>query len=260
MVEESKISALVPPRKIFEVKMRIIFAGPTLYGANMPSSADYQLRSPARQGDFYQAIQEGANVIGLIDGVYEYVPAIWHKEILFGLSQGVHVFGAASMGALRAAECAAFGMIGIGEIYQGFVSGILEDDSDVAQSHGPAETGFLPLSEPLVNVRATISRCLLLSQITGDEHDQLQAAAQAIFFKERTYRQLVRSAIRDGDRASAVLAALRTNNVNQKLQDAQLLIEAVIRTPDERFVPQFGWRFEATSFWDAAFPGSGPNY
>ena len=51
------------------------------------------------------------------------------------MSEGVYMFGAASMGALRAAECAACGMIGIGEIYEGFESNKLEDDSDVAQAH-----------------------------------------------------------------------------------------------------------------------------
>ncbi|MBB3607612.1 TfuA-like protein [Rhizobium sp. BK602] len=234
--------------------MKVIFAGPTLYGANLPSNAGYQLRPPARQGDFHKAIQDGATVIGLIDGVYEYVPAIWHKEILFGLAQGVHIFGAASMGALRAAECAAFGMMGIGEIFDGYMSGALEDDSDVAQSHAPTEVGFLPLSEPLVNVRATISRCLQLSYITAAEHDQLLAAAKAIFFKERTYKRLVLSAIPDGTRASEVLAILRANSVNQKLHDAQLLVEAVMRTPDRRVAPQINWTFEATNFWKATFP------
>lgn len=233
--------------------MRVIFAGPTLYGANRVPNTEYELRPPAKQGDFYQAIHDGANVIGLIDGVYEYVPAIWHKEILFGLSQGVHILGAASMGALRAAECAAFGMLGFGEIYDGFASGILEDDADVAQSHAPAEMGFFPLSEPLVNVRATISRCLQLSHITNAEHDQLQSAAKAVFFKDRTYKQIVNSSIQDSDRAAAVLAILRAHNINLKLHDAELLIDAVIGTPDRRFDPEFDWTFEATSFWKSVF-------
>ncbi|MBB4294267.1 hypothetical protein GGE16_006367 [Rhizobium leguminosarum] len=234
--------------------MKVIFAGPTLHGAILPSNTDYELRPPARQGDFFRAIQDGANIIGLIDGIYEYVPAIWHKEILFGLSQGVHIFGAASMGALRAAECSAFGMVGLGEIYEGFASGVLENDADVAQSHAPAEMGFLPLSEPLVNVRATISQCLQRAQITSAEHDQLQNAAVGIFFKDRTYRRVVRSAIQDADRVGAVLAVLRANNVNLKLRDAQLLVETVISMPDCRFIPEFSWRFEATSVWNAMFP------
>ncbi|MGR9217570.1 TfuA-like protein [Rhizobium leguminosarum] len=172
---------------------------------------------------------------------------------MFGLSKGVRIFGAASMGALRAAECSAFGMVGLGEIYEGFASGILENDADVAQSHAPAEMGFIPLSEPLVNVRATISRCLQRSQITSAEHDQLQDSAIGIFFKDRTYRRVVQSAIPDADRAGVVLAVLRANNVNVKLHDAQLLVETVIGAPNSRFIPEFSWTFEATSVWNAMF-------
>jgi hypothetical protein len=235
--------------------MKVIFAGPTLHGANVSLDAGCQFRPPARQGDFYDAIKDGANVIGLIDGNYEYVPAIWHKEILFGLSHGVQILGAASMGALRAAECAAFGMVGVGEIYRDFAGGLLEDDSDVAQAHGPAETNFLPLSEPLVNVRATISRCLQLTEITDGEADQLHDAARRIFFKDRTYRHLAKSAIQHPDRAREILASLRRNTINLKLNDAMTLIATVMAIPDRRFAADFDWRFEATDLWRSAFSG-----
>ena len=52
--------------------------------------------------------------------------------------QGVHVFGAASMGALRAAELDGFGMRGIGRIYAAYRDGYwpgydepFEDDDEV---------------------------------------------------------------------------------------------------------------------------------
>jgi hypothetical protein len=48
--------------------MKIIFAGPTLYSTSLSLPADIQLRPPAKQGDFYKAVREGANVIGLVDG------------------------------------------------------------------------------------------------------------------------------------------------------------------------------------------------
>ncbi len=234
--------------------MRVIFAGPTVHGADLRPDGDYVLLPPAGQGDIYRQVEAGATAIGLIDGVYETAPAVWHKEILYGLSSGVHLFGAASMGALRAAECDAFGMVGIGEIYEGYASGRLEDDSDVAQSHAPAELDFLPLSEPLVNVRATLARCRQLRLLSDRELECLQRSAEATFFKERTYRQLVRSAIPDAGRASTVLADLRANAVNLKLRDAERLIAAVVATPDRRFVPQFDWSFHATGFWSSLFP------
>src|SRR5262245_46332423 len=47
------------------------------------------------------------------------------------LSSGVAVAGAASIGALRSAECSAFGMVGIGKILRRFSAGELADDADV---------------------------------------------------------------------------------------------------------------------------------
>ena len=42
-------------------------------------------------------------------GAFASVPAVRHKEILWALSEGIPVIGAASIGALRAAELTAFG-------------------------------------------------------------------------------------------------------------------------------------------------------
>jgi hypothetical protein len=233
-----------------EFAMKVIFGGPTLHGADLQAETAFRLRPPARQGDIYRVVQEGANVVGLIDGVYEQVPAVWHKEILFSLSLGVRVYGAASMGALRAAECAVFGMIGLGEIYQDIVTGAVEDDAEVAQSHAPAEMGFLPLSEPLANVRATLALCLEKKLITKEEHQKLLELASSIFFKDRTYKSIL-SAVRDigPTRSAELLALLKANSVNQKLADARQLIAAVINAPDLRSDPPSSWIFEPTTMW-----------
>ncbi|MEZ2126154.1 MULTISPECIES: hypothetical protein [unclassified Sinorhizobium] len=66
----------------------------------------------------------------------------------------------------------------------------------------------------------------------------------------------MRSSIDAPDRASAVLEILRANNVNLKLRDAELLIEAVVKMPDRRLNPEFSWAFNATSFWKSMFPES----
>ena len=102
--------------------------------------ADATVLPPARQGDIYRAVRHYApRAIGLIDGAFAEVRAVWHREILWALSQGVHVFGAASMGALRAVELAPFGMRGVGAVYQAYQTGVwpgfdelFEDDDEVA--------------------------------------------------------------------------------------------------------------------------------
>ena len=57
--------------------------------------------------------------------------------------------GAGSIGALRAAELEAFGMVGEGRIFEAYRSGVLEpydtpfeDDDEVAVVHAPAELGY----------------------------------------------------------------------------------------------------------------------
>src|SRR6185369_3188776 len=96
-----------------------VFLGPSLPVAEaagiLPAAT---FLAPARMGSVYRAVHDGARTVGIVDGFYERVPAVWHKEILWALAEGVRVYGAASMGALRAAELDTYGMIGVGEIYR----------------------------------------------------------------------------------------------------------------------------------------------
>ena len=127
--------------------MIVIFAGPSIYGLDKTATAFADLRAPARCGDVLKAVRDGAQTIGLIDGVFESLPSVWHKEILFALAAGVRVLGAASLGALRAAECHSFGMEGVGPIFRQYRSGARTSDADVAVVHAPAELGYKPLTD-----------------------------------------------------------------------------------------------------------------
>ncbi|MDE1991036.1 MAG: TfuA-like protein [Rhizobiaceae bacterium] len=234
--------------------MKILFVGPTLPDAASIASPDIFLRPPAQRGDIVKAMQDGANAIGLIDGLFENVPPIWHKEILFAISKGVAVYGAASMGALRAAECAAFGMIGIGRIFEDYASGALVDDSAVAQIHGPAELGYLPLSEPLVNVKTTLESLVEAGAIDDMEHRALLLRAETMFFKSLTYRSLAQSVeLPDPARRKAISALLRHHAVNQKRADALELLDVLAACPNERQQPPRDWSFQANSLWRFAF-------
>jgi hypothetical protein len=127
----------------------VVFTGPTLPKAEAEARLGGTILPPARQGDIWRAVRTHRPVaIGLIDGVFFHQPAIWHREILWALAEGVHVFGAASMGALRAAELAPFGMRGVGKVFEAFRDGFwpgfsepFEDDDEVAVIHAPAELG-----------------------------------------------------------------------------------------------------------------------
>ena len=98
-----------------------LFVGPTLSGETVPPGI--QPFGPVAMGSVF------------VDGYFGNVPSVWHKEILFALSSGVEVSGAASLGALRAAELHRFGMIGIGCIYRAFRRGIWTDDDEVTKPY-----------------------------------------------------------------------------------------------------------------------------
>lgn len=240
--------------------MKILFAGPSLPDATRICGDAFTVRPPAAHGDALAAVRAGARAIGIVDGSFEHVAPVWHKEILFALDSGVHVFGAASMGALRAAECACFGMIGIGRIYADFASGRRVDDADVALLHGPAELGYPALSLPLVNVDATLDRIADEKRLDAARLARLREAAAGLFYKTRTWSRIVETAgmAEDGPR---LLQLLHASAVDRKREDALLLVAAMADFPPQTPARRGNWRFHATSLWRAAAdqPPTGPD-
>lgn len=230
--------------------MKIAFVGPSLPDARRLAAAAITVLPPAVQGDILRATERGATAIGLIDGNFEHVAPVWHKEILYALAQGVQVFGAASMGALRAAECAAFGMMGIGEIYRGYVEGERVDDADVALIHGPAELGYLQLTLPLVNVDMTLRRLRERQLLPADDVAAIAAAAAAVFYKERTWTTIVeRAALPSSTNRTRLADLLAAEFIDQKRIDALHLLDALHNAPDQRTVVARDWEFNSTSMW-----------
>ena len=206
----------------------IVFAGPSLPPASRPTDMpEIEWRPPVRQGDVVRAALTGPDVIGVVDGYFEVVPTVWHKEILWAMAQGIHVFGAASIGALRAAELDAFGMRGIGRIYEQFRDGVLEDDDEVAVLHGPEELGYPPLTEAMVNMRASFDEAARLGVLSPEIAAQLTAIAKSLFYKERTYDAVLQRAAASGLPATTLrdLAFwLPSNRIDQKRRDADALL------------------------------------
>lgn len=202
----------------------VVFAGPSLPSAERPDDERLAWRAPAAAGDAFALSGQGARAVALIDGLFDEQPAIRHKELLTLIAEGVTVLGAASMGALRAAELAPFGMIGVGQIYEAYARGYLVGDDEVAVLHGPAELDWAPLTEPLVNVRATILRAvrdLVIDVATA--RLALRAAAQ-LFYKQRTWPAIL-EAMRGGE-TGALQAWLASGRVDLKRQDALACLEA----------------------------------
>jgi hypothetical protein len=121
------------------VNKACIFLGPTLAVADARAELDAVYLPPVSAGDVYRLWRRRPQAIGIVDGYFERVPAVWHKEIMWIMERGVHVFGSAGIGALRAAELDTFGMRGVGRIYQSFKDGTSDKDDELVgqQPLGP---------------------------------------------------------------------------------------------------------------------------
>jgi hypothetical protein len=211
----------------------VVFSGPTLRPGLRGTVDDPEIKwlPPAKRGDIYLAASSpDVSVIGLIDGFFGNVPSVLHKEILWALERGCAVFGAASMGALRAAELHPFGMVGIGAIFRDFANGRLCRDDEVAIEHGPAELGYPPISEALVNIRYTLVNAAAHGRITEDVRGELTEIAIRTFYPRRSLGDCF-DAFNARHPDNRVSAAARDwvmqNRVDQKMLDALELVAAV---------------------------------
>jgi hypothetical protein len=209
----------------------VVFVGPTVPPRLRPAGEPmWDWRPPVRQGELYRAALARPNAIGIIDGYFEVVPTAWHKEILWAMAAGIHVYGAASIGALRAAELDSFGMHGIGLVYAAFRDGVLQDDDEVAVLHGPAELGYPPVTEAMVNIRATLAAAAHAGILKPELAAGLTGIAKAMFYKERTYEALLQSAAASGFPEGPLRNFadwLPAGRADQKRRDAEAMLDAI---------------------------------
>jgi len=210
----------------------IIFVGPTLTRDEVASRLPIaDVRPPVALGDVLELAlaKRRPQRIAIIDGYFERMAAVWHKEILVALERGIAVWGAASMGALRAAELAPFGMRGVGAIYRGFADGTLVADDEVAVAHLPEAYGYRATSEALVNLRYGIARAPMLGART---RAALVELARQRFYRERSWEALI------GDARAAGLPRRQIDGLavwpkpDRKAADARLLLRRLARGSD----------------------------
>jgi hypothetical protein len=248
-----------------------VFIGPTLAPSDAAGMLQATYLPPARQGDVYRAVSLlRPRAIGIVDGYFQWVPSVWHKELLWAMHQGVHVFGAASMGALRAAELAAFGMRGVGRIFEAYRDGALpeaesepfEDDDEVAVVHGPAESGYIAVSEAMVNVRCTLASAHASGVIGAATRARLANIAKALYFPERNYDLLLergRAAALPVPELAALEAWLPSGRVNQKRADALTLLAAMRDFLAADPAPaRAAFAFEHTTLWERTLAENAP--
>ncbi|MFJ3713683.1 TfuA-like protein [Streptomyces sp. NPDC090053] len=162
------------------------FVGPTLPRSEpLLAAPGVRVWPPVRHGDLFDAAIRGGDTAVIIDGVYHQAPALRHKEILAAMGRGVRVIGAASIGALRAAELAPFGMLGVGSIYTAYARGEIHGDDEVAVGQAP-DGEWDALTWPLVNLRHIVGLGRTAGVLGGERAAGLLAALRTVYYPQRT--------------------------------------------------------------------------
>jgi len=171
----------------------VIFAGPSLnIDEGTEIIPDAIFLPPLKPADLISALENHRpDVICIADDYSGRAAAVWHSEILYALQQGVKVYGAAAIGAIRAFELNSDGMSGVGRVYEMFQSGEIEDDDEVLSSFiCDNDNAFLRTSEPLVNIRETCTRALAAEIINKNILRECLLIAKETHWSKRTFPEI----------------------------------------------------------------------
>ena len=145
-----------------------VYCGPTISAAEaaaiVPGAVTHP---PVRHGDLLRLDPAPGLTVIIIDGAWHQVPAVRHREIMWLLAHGAAVAGAASMGALRAAELHPWGMTGIGDIYRAYRDGILAGDDEVAVAMAPGD--WRPLSVAMADITDALAQAAAAGALSRAE-------------------------------------------------------------------------------------------
>ena len=207
-----------------------VFVGPSLPPAFRPEDSAFSWRPPASAGDLLAWLDRPPPMLCLIDGFFDSRPAPWHKELLMLMARGTRVLGAASMGALRAAELDGLGMIGVGAIYRAYRDGRLTGDDEVALIHATERLGWAPLTVPMVEVRATLVAACRGGLIGVDVARRIRACVHDIHFDSRDWPLMEARCLGEGLVDAATFRRLRELHVPLKRIDALACLAAARRS------------------------------
>ncbi|MEN3613807.1 TfuA-like protein [Plantactinospora sp. ZYX-F-223] len=209
----------------------VVFAGPSIDAATIAELAPVEVRPPVKRGDIdiLLAEPEPPTHIGIVDGQFLQGLMISPKEVLRAIDrhpEPVQVFGSSSMGALRAAELATEGMVGVGQVFELYRSGTIDADDEVAITFDP--DSLRALCEPMVNIRVAIAAAVDGGVISSDSAATLLTAAKALYFPDRTYAGILRLPVVREELSDTELVALRefldTDAPDAKRDDAMAML------------------------------------
>jgi hypothetical protein len=237
-----------------------VFCGPSIpRGEARALAPSVVFRPPAAQGDLLTAVErDGAEVLGLIDGTFHQSLSVWHNEVCYLLSRGISIYGASSMGALRAVETNRYGMVGIGTVFRWYLDGSISGDDEVALLHADESVDFRPLSIPMVNIRASLAAAVQSGKMLQSTAARVLQISASLFYADRLLPVILERCYDAGLEEAclpSVRQALSAEYVDVKRADAvELLsrISAIVEGGVERDRPPV-FEFKRSSLFETLY-------
>lgn len=195
----------------------VVYLGPTLSHERARAVLDAEYLPPIRRGDLAN-LDPSVGCVAIVDGEFYQSLAVSPKEILALMRRGVRVYGASSMGALRAAELHPYGMVGVGRIFEAYRQERVVADDEVALAYDPAT--YRPVSEPLIHLRFSLERAVERKLVSRERAEEVLEEMRKVWFPERSYELLGRVC----PELKPYMEGIRTD---QKAEDALLLLRTL---------------------------------
>lgn len=164
---------------------------------------------PIKRGDLMDSKIDSYDIIGIIDGVFLQNSAVAHREILKRLNEGKKIFGASSMGALRASELDTYGMIGVGKIYEYYKNGIITDDDEVAVTFSE---DFHQITFSMINFRIMVQNAIKDGIIHEKDGEDLLKIAKSLYYPLRTFENVLEKSKFEEDMKEKLLSYFKTQD------------------------------------------------
>ena len=214
------------------MKKPIIFLGPSLSHEKARKIFQADFRGPAKKGDLLRVSGDidDSTIVCLVDALFlqDYPPSPIEVYQLM-LNKNIKLYGAASLGALRAVELEKFGMIGMGKIFELYKKGKLTADDEVAVTFVEGEHQLQ--SEAMIDIRFNLFLAHRMGIINEITKKTIAKVAKNIYFPYRNYTDILDQTEKQYPAISKDLKSFRTyiikNRQSLKERDTIKLINYV---------------------------------
>jgi hypothetical protein len=188
-------------------------------------------RPPATRGDLSTLIREAAFEtdlrplkVGIIDGTI-HGPSVPPKEVMSALNAGVQLYGAVGDGALRAAECASYGMAGVGRIFEHATTQLI---SPLDEYRTPAGGG--PHDQSMAAWHVALTDAVADGTANHGDLQTFLSTARQVPWPQRTLARVLASAdqVHHREQVRRVKSVLSQARRHVMRQDALAMVQAML--------------------------------